>query len=304
MKRSWDDAVKEGDVSFAYEVFDLYLKRLDERTKLANKLIDSEHDFTVKEEMYIDGDDVEWAKNDKEIEDRWRKRIKYDLLALSLDDDKKEEAVKKLHTRYNSIQNSMNQTEKIEKLETYLTSLTHCFDPHSTYMSPQTLENFRISMELKLEGIGAALQWKDGYTVVQQIVPGGAADKDGRLKVGDTIIGVGQETGDIIDVVQLKLMKVVSFIRGKKGTIVRLKVKKDDSDESIVYDLTRQTIELKESAVKGKIIDTGSRIEGTNARIGVINVPSFYRDFRGAEAGGRKFQKYSQGCRKSHPVFF
>jgi carboxyl-terminal processing protease len=285
-----DDEVKKGDVKFAYQVFKIYLERLDQRTKLAHKYIDSEHDFTIQEKMYIDGDDVDWAKNEAEIYERWRKRIKYDLLSLSIEKTEKTEAIKKLHTRYDSIRNNMNQTEKIENLETYLTALTHCFDPHSTYMSPQTLENFRISMELKLEGIGAALRWKDGYTVVDQIVPGGAADKDGRLEVGDTIMGVGQETGDIIDVVQLKLMKVVSYIRGKKGTIVRLQVKKDGSDELLVYDLTRQTIELKEQAVKGKIIETGKRIEGTNARIGIINIPSFYRDFRGAESGTENFK--------------
>lgn len=285
-----DDEVKRGDVSFGYKVFQVYLKRLDERTELVHKLIDMDHDFTVDEKMYIDGDDVEWAKSEEEINERWRKRVKYDLLNLILDETEKEEAVKRLHTRYDSLRSTMNQTEKIENLETFLTALTHSFDPHSTYMSPQTLENFRISMELKLEGIGAALRWKDGYTVVEQIVPGGAADKDGRLKVGDTIVGVGQETGEIIDVIQMKLMKVVSYIRGKKGTVVRLQVKKDGTDELVVYDLTRQTIELKEQAVKGKIIETGDRIKGTNARIGVINVPSFYRDFRGAEAGADDFK--------------
>merc|ERR1712000_780138 len=182
--------------------------------------------------------------------------------------------------RYRNNLRTMAQTEKPEKLEMYLSALTHCFDPHSSYMSPQTLEDFRISMELSLDGIGAALRSEEGYTVVAEIVPGGAADADGRLKAGDKIVGVAQEDDEFVDVVEMKLSKVVRYIRGKRGTVVQLRVKKEKNNAMEVYKLTRKKIELSTSEVKGKIIDTGERLPGKTGRIGVISIPSFYRDVR------------------------
>lgn len=294
-----DDLLKEGSVEFAYETFDLYLKRLDERLAVATKIIDADHDFTVDESMIVDADDLDWAKSKSELDERWRKRIKYDLLNLKLDDTPLDEARERLHKRYHNIQSMAHQTEDSETLEMYLSALTHTFDPHSTYMSPETLEDFRIQMELSLEGIGAALKSEDGYTVVAQIVPGGAADKDGTLAVGDKITGVGQgEDGEIVDIIEMKLSKVVRLIRGKKGTIVRLQIKPADGGETKILKLTRQKIELKESAVNGEIIASPNRLAGRKLRIGVINIPSFYRDFRGAQRGVKDFKSTSRDVRK------
>ena len=280
-----DDALKAGNVSFASDTFNLYMARLGERMELVGRLIDAEYDFTIDEEIVVDPDDVDWAKSRDEVKDRWRKRIKYDLVTLKLDGTELAEARKRLRKRYHNIRQMMRQTEDAEKLEMYLTSLTHCLDPHSSYMSPQTLEQFRIDMELKLEGIGAALRNEDGYTVVAKIVEGGAADADGRLKVKDKIIGVDSNaSGEFIDIVEMKLSKVVRYIRGPKGTVVRLQVKKADTDEIAEYDLTRRTIKLTQAEVKGEIIEAQHRL-GRAGRIGVISIPSFYRDFRAAQAG-------------------
>src|SRR5690606_12047676 len=152
-----------------------------------------------------------------------------------------------------------------------LTTALMCLDPHSSYMSPSTLEDFNISMALSLDGIGAALRSEDGYTIVAEIVPGGAADKDGRLKVGDKIIGVGQEEGEIEDIVDLKLSKVVRKIRGERGSKVRLQVK-PETGEAQVYEMVRQKIELTESEVKGEIIESKDRVD-RSGRIGVIKIP-------------------------------
>lgn len=297
-----DDLLRAGDISFAYRAFDIYAARANERIAMAQKFIDAEHDFTAEEELEVDADKLPWASTEQEIQERWRKQIKYDLLAILLDDVKMEQARERLHKRYHTLGLAASQTEDSEKLEWYLTSLAHCFDPHSSYMSPQTREDFRISMELKLEGIGAALRSEDGYTIVANIVPGGAADKDGRLKKEDKIIGVDKGDGVMVDVVEMKLSKVVRMIRGKGGTVVRLKVrtpdKPDEKDpnkvikgEVKVYELTRQMIELTTSEVKGEIIQTGDRIQGTPAmKIGVISIPSFYRDFNGAQKGLDNFK--------------
>jgi carboxyl-terminal processing protease len=299
-----DDQVKLGKIDFAYHAFDTYLMRLEERIKLAHTLIDAEHDFTISEEMVVDDDNVDWAQTDDEINERWRKRIKFDLLSLKLEDTPLEEARTQLHKRYRNVLHTMRQTDDGETLEMYLSSLAHCFDPHSSYMSPERLEDFRISMELSLEGIGAALRSEYGMTVVDQIVPGGAADKDGRLKAGDKIVGVGQETGEIDDVVEMKLNRVVRRIRGRKGTIVRLQVKPADNTEVAVYELTRQKVELKSAEVKGEIINTADRLKGTGYRIGVINIPSFYRDFRGAQQGIENFRSTARDVRRVLQSFY
>lgn len=297
-KNQLDDKLTVGDVKFAYECFELYLKRLQERMDYAQQLVDVDHDYTVDESIVVDAKELDFAKDQSEMNERWRKRVKYDMLNLVLDDKKTDEARKQLHKRYSNNIKTMLQTENPEKLEMYLSALTHCFDPHSSYMSPQTLEDFRISMELSLDGIGAALRSEDGYTVVAEIVPGGAADADGRLKAGDKILAVAQDDGEFVDVVEMKLSKVVRYIRGKRGTIVQLRVKPEKSSASEVYKLTRQKIELSTSEVKGKIIESGDRIPGQTGRIGIISIPSFYRDFRGAQRGDENFKSTARDVRK------
>jgi carboxyl-terminal processing protease len=152
-------------------------------------------------------------------------------------------------------------------------------------MSPQTQEEFQIAIALNLDGIGASLRSEDGFTIVNEIVKPGAAAEDGRLKAGDKILAVGQETGEMVDVMEMKLSKVVRLIRGKRGTKVRLQVKKGDTGEVVLYELTRQKIELTNAEVKGEIIDTGERLGGRKGRVGVINIPSFYRDFQAFQDG-------------------
>jgi carboxyl-terminal processing protease len=302
---------KEGNVQFAYDTFELYRNRVRERMKLAHELIDARHDFTIDESMIIDSDQLDWTDSQKEIDERWRKRIKADILALKLEKEPMDKIKDRLHKRYRNVERSIRQMEKHEIFEMYLSSLTHAYDPHSSYMSPQTVEDFQIIMRLRLEGIGASLRSEDGYTVVANVVEGGAADKDKRLKVGDRIIAV-DEDGDgpkpWVDIVEMKLSKVVRYIRGHKGTKVRLKVKKADKvdkktgkitkGKTEIYDLTRREIQLKSSEVRGEIINSKDRVGGVDVKIGVINIPSFYRDFDGARLGVRDFKSTSADVKK------
>jgi carboxyl-terminal processing protease len=164
--------------------------------------------------------------------------------------------------------------------------LTTAFDPHTNYMSPKTTENFLIAMRLELDGIGAALQSIDGYTVVNKIVPGGAADKDGRLKVEDKVVAVGQgESGEMVDVVDMKLSEVVNMIRGKAGTIVRLEVVSVGGPEKKILNITRAKIELNDSAARAQVFEAGKKGDGTAYRVGVIDLPSFYADMAGTRRG-------------------
>lgn len=281
-----DDALKSGDVQFGYDVFKRYKERLVVQITKAHELIDAPHDYTVDETMVVKGDELPWARSQEEVDDRWRKRIKYDLLQMRLDNETDEEAKKRLHSRYKTVQRNIEQMKQSEVLEFYLTALTTCFDPHSTYMSPETAEDFDIQMRLSLDGIGASLRAEDGYTIVNQVMPGGPAGKDGRLKEKDKIIGVGQETGDIEEVFEVRLTEVVRKIRGKAGTKVRLRVQTALTGETVVYELVRDKVEIKESEAKGEIIETKDRT-GRSGKVGVISLPSFYHDF-GAEDGSGK----------------
>src|SRR5580704_13770831 len=304
------EKMKAGNVDFAYRAFDLFRQRVKERNAIAETLVDAKHDFTKDEGMVIDAEKLPWATADEDLRERWRKQVKYDLLSLKLEDTPDAEAKARLKKRYHLNVENWEQMEDGEKLELYLSALTHCLDPHSSYMSPQTRDEFRISMELRLQGIGAALKQEDGFTVVQKIVPGGAAEKDGRLKVGDKIIGVDSKgEGEITPVVEMKLTKVVRLIRGPRGTKVRLQVKtaehidtkdpsKNKKSQVAVYALTRRTIELTGQEVKGQIIQASDRVKGTPGRIGILNIPSFYRDFNGASSGEDDFKSTARDVQK------
>lgn len=312
-----DDQIKRGNINFAYDVFNTFLKRVDERVAEVDKLLDMKHDFTVDEEMITDRDAVHYPRDAAEAFDRWRKRVKYDLLVqkterveeqqeatdkprlIESEKDERQKAIEKLHRRYHSFAHRMHQTDRDELLEMYLTSLTSSYDPHTNYMSPSTLENFEIQMRLQLDGIGAALQSVDGYTIVSKIIPGGAADKDGRLKPKDQITGVGQGTdGEIVDVVDMKLSEVVALIRGKRRTIVRLKVKPADDETPQIYDITRAKIELKDSEARARVFEEGQKPDGKPYKIGVIDLPSFYMDMSAARLRLPNYKSTTRDVRK------
>lgn len=292
-----DDLVRRGDIGFAYEVFKRYLQRLDERVVLADQLLQEPQDFAVDEQMVVDRDTTTYAKSESESREKWRQKVKYDLLVLKADNAKKKEGervddpVKKLSTRYHSFARRMHQTDGDELLEMYLTSLTTSFDPHTSYMSRDTQENFNISLRLDLEGIGASLKAEDGYTVVHKIIPGGAAAKQGQLKEGDKIVAVAQgPEGELVDVVDVKLSDVVDLIRGKRGTVVRLKVEPAAGGDTRLIDITREKIELTDEQARWKIFDEGQKPGGQPYRLGYIKLPSFYMDMEGARRGNPNYR--------------
>jgi len=294
-----DDQFKRGDIQFAYTVFNRFLQRVDERVNMALALLDQPYDFSLDEEMIRDADATTFAKTPEEARERWRQRVKFDLLKETTDDVAQDKAVEKLRKRYSSIRKSWNQTDNDELLERYLSAMTTGFDPHSDYMSPSTLDNFNITMRLELDGIGASLRPEDGYTMVHSIIPGGAADKDGQLKPGDKIVGVGQGVdGPMEDVVDVKLNDVVEKIRGKRNTIVRLEVDPADESERKTYTITRDRIELKDSEARSEVIERGTKPDGKPYRIGVIQLPSFYMDMDGARLGLPTYKSTTRDVRR------
>jgi carboxyl-terminal processing protease len=295
--KNLDDQVREGNIDFARRVFERFLKRNDERYQTVLELLKQKFDFTVDEYLTDDPEKIDYPVDKKEADERWRKRIKVDLLQLRADKTDEAEAIRKLTVRYRDRNRMFHQFDSNELLEVYLSSLTRTFDPHSSYLSAKNLEDMlNQQLHLSLEGIGASLQSEDGYAVVKEVVPGMAADKDGRLQPEDKIVGIQKENGDEIDFVEKKLSDVVRYIRGPAGTTVRLIVQPAGTKERKIYELTRQKIELKEQHAKGKILET--KINGRPLKIGIINLPAFYGDTMALLRGDPNAVSATADCRK------
>jgi carboxyl-terminal processing protease len=315
-----DDMLKNKNTKFAYMVFKRFLQRVNERVAMIDELLDGEFDFTIDEEMVTDRDLRNYPTSEAEARDFWRKRIKYDLLVLKAEQLSEEskptesdaaaetapaaeekDPRERLRRRYSGFARRMEQVDNDELLESFLTAITNGYDPHTSYMSPSALKNFRIMMGLKLEGIGAQLRQDpdDGRIIVARIVPGGAADKAEELKAEDKIISVGQGTdGEMVDVVDMKLDDVVAMIRGKAGTTVRLGVIPASGGDPVVYNITRAEIDLKDSAAQAKVFEAKSGTEGNPYKIGMIDLPSFYMDMEAARRGDRNYRSTTRDVRK------
>lgn len=312
-----DDMAKNGDISFAYTVYQRQLERIRELMPYVHQMIDAAQDFSLDESIVTDKKTLTYAKTKEELLERWRKQIKYSILVLKsekiedkdtvssnpVDGDGTKIAISKepvtyksidevraqLHRRYKTLERSREQMDVYELLELYLSSLTESLDPHTNYMAPRSRANFDIALGLKLEGIGAQLKFEDGTTVISGVVPGGAAARDGRLKEGDSIVAVGQEgKPEMIDVLDMKLDDVVSLIRGPAGTKVRLSVKPKVGDPKII-EIVRAKIELADAAARGEVLQRGVKADGTPYRVGYIDLPSFYLDM---EQARRKSSNY------------
>lgn len=294
-----DDMLSRGETGFAHTVFERFLNRVDERIAQVNEILKEEHDFTADEKLTTDRDLLRYPKTAEEAADRWRKRIKYDLLVQKTDDVTGEEAIKKLSRRYESFAKRMHQFDDDDLMGMYLTSITSSYDPHTSYMSPAEYTNFLIQMRLELDGIGAALRSTDGQTIVTKIIPGGAADKHAKLKPEDQVVAVGQgEDGELVDILDMNLNEVVEMIRGKAGTKVRLSVIPAGSNEVLNYTITRARIELKDSEARGVIFEKGKKENGEPLKIGVIDLPSFYMDMDGARSGVVDYKSTTRDVRR------
>lgn len=284
-----DDFIKRRDAEVAFEIFKIFRQRLSERTDYAMKLIDTDFDFEVDETINIDRDSYQWAKDTKALEETWAKRIKNDTLQGLMAETPIDEIRENLKRRYERQADVVYQLKADEVFEYFMNAFTRDHGPHTTYMSHVTAENFDISLSLQLQGIGAALQSDEDYTVINRIIKGGPAEKDGTIQTEDKIIAVGQETGEMVNVIGWRLMDVVQMIRGDKGTTVKLDVlPADDAPGSPPerVELVRDIIQLEDQAVKLSHIEVP---EGDQKhKYSVISIPSFYSNADIARQTGGK----------------
>ncbi len=298
-----DDLGRQGELSPAFEIFDQYERRATERledviTNMASIL--GQLDFDRDE--YIDSDPTErdWAADVPELDDRWRKRLKNQVLALRLAEKDPEEIAPTLVKRYENQRNRLSQYNEQDVFAVYANALTSQFDPHTSYFSPRRAENFDIDMRLSLEGIGAVLQNEDEYVKVVRVVPAGPADKQSDLKAAELIIAVGQgKAGPMTDVIGWRLDDVVDLVRGKKGTVVRLDVipAAGRADEARRLTITRNEVQLEEQAAQSKIIEIND-LDSTPRKVGVIDIPAFYLDFEAYRKGDPDFRSTTRDVAK------
>ncbi len=291
-----DDSLKTPDLTPVFTMFRLFRKRVQERVVYALNLLGQDFDFSIDEDFEFDRSKSSWL-DQVALDDVWRKRVKNDYLNLKLTEKTPDEISEILEKRYKRLQTSTLQYNANDIFQIFANAYTMSIEPHTSYFSPRTSENFDISMSLSLEGIGAVLRGETDYTEVQSIVPGGPADLSGQLHDLDKIVGVGQEAeGEIVDVIGWRLDDVVDLIRGPKGTVVRLEVLPNDAGTdgpSQVITITRDEIKLEEQAAKYEVIELENK-----QRIGVITVPTFYSDFAAQARGEPDYRSTTRDVRK------
>src|SRR5215510_8288633 len=241
-----DDDILLGNLKPAYEIYDLYQKRVDERVAKIKELLKQPTDFKTDATVELRREKAPWPKDAAEADELWRGRISSELLQEKLSEHPIEPGPQLVGRRYDRIARNVHEENREEQMKLYLDALAQSYDPHSEYLSKADFKNFNIQMGLKLVGIGAMLRTEDGYAKIESLVPGGPAQTDGRLKVGDRISAVGQGSGEYVDVRDMRLDKVVEMIRGKKGTKVRLlAIPANAPDPS-----QRKTVELVRDEIK------------------------------------------------------
>jgi carboxyl-terminal processing protease len=298
-----DNAGRAGDLEPAFTIFNNFHDELKDRlTEILETLPQTlgSFDYEVEEYLEIDRSAMPWAKNDTELDERWRKRLKNQALSLLLAEKAPAEIPETLERRYQNQLKRLAQYNAQDVFQIYANTLAEQYDPHTNYFSPRRAENFDINMSLSFEGIGAILQIDDEYAKVTRLVPAGPADKQGGLRPSDLIMGVGQgETGPIEDVIGWRLDEIVDLIRGPRDTTVRLEVipDKGKTDQRRVVPIRRNEVKLEEQAAQKEIIEFTDEEDQTH-RVGVIDIPAFYIDFEAYRQGDKLYRSTTRDVKK------
>ncbi len=270
-----------GRLDPAFDIFEVYETRAKARTQWVFDRLDQNFDLTEKDSYLFDRKDAPWPADQAESDALWERRIKFELLQEVLNDKTLDEAKEVVRKRYTRMLKTLADFESIDLIERFLGAITQLYDPHSTYFSADTYEDFSINMRLQLFGIGALLGLEDDLCVIKEIIPGGPADLNKQLKPNDKIIAVAQDGAEPIEIIGMKLRKIVEMIRGPKDTKVRLIVQPADAADSSARReiiITRDVVNLDSARAYGAIfqVPVSDDKDSEKLPIGVINLPTFY----------------------------
>jgi len=296
----FDDMIRDGDVDPAFAIFARFQQRNRERIKFAISQLDKEPDWTLNETFEFDREKAPWAASQAELDDWWRKRVKNDALSLLLTGKSWDEATKLLKKRYETTLKRIDQVSADDVFESLMNSYARAYDPHSSYFSPRSSEEYRIQMSLNYDGIGASLQLIDDYVTIMNVIEGGPAAVAGTLSVKDRITGVGQgKEGPVTDVLGWRIDDVVQLIRGRAGTQVRLQVlpagaAPGSAEKTLEFTRNKVTLEAQAAQKELRTLKRGDK----EYKVGIINVPAFYQDVEAQNAGDKEYRSTTRDVRR------
>ncbi len=292
IRTRFDDAIRNENISLPFAIYGVYQNRFADRIAYARELLKTTPDFTKDERFQLDREKAAWPKDEAEVRDLWRKRVKNDWLRLKLAGKDEKGIRETLDKRYENYATRVGKVDGEDVFQLFMNSYATSIEPHTNYLGPRSADNFDIAMRLSLEGIGAVLQSRDEYTVIREIVPGSPIALNGKLKVGDRIVGVGQgDTPGFTEVLGWRIDDVVQLIRGPKDSVVRLDVLPADAGpdgKHLNVSLTRKKINMEEQAAKKSIIEVQDG--ALKRRVGVIALPTFYLDFEARRRGDKDYK--------------
>jgi len=287
-----DDAFRIGDLSGPFYIFNVYLKRYNERMNYSLSLINTAFNFNENDSYVYDREKMPWITNTTALNDVWKKRVKYDLLNLKIASSDQAKNVETLKKRYENLLSQAAKFNNQDVFQIMMDAFTEAIDPHTNYFNPSNADRFNQEMSRSIEGIGATLQLENEVTKIVSIVPGGPAFKSKALNPGDRIVAVAQGVdGEFVDIVGWRIDNAVSKIKGPKGTTVRLKVipvGQELSSKPVVITLVREKVILEEQSAKKSVKTINS--DGKLYKIGIIQVPAFYADFKALNAGDKNYK--------------
>ena len=301
IERSMSDNKDDFDIELGYELINLYFEKLIQFSRFQIELVENnEFDFFKDEYLDIFYEDNKWALTPEDLEELWRLETKNDLLIASTSDSSSSKPKDDLIKRYENRIRRIHQQKEEDIFSLAMNTLSNQFDPHSSYLSPRSAEDFDLNMSLKLNGIGALLGVEDDYTKIISLVPGGPAEKSGKIKPEDRIVKIRQDDSEqFIDVVGWRIDEVVDLIRGEAGTGVEIEFISfnSETDSSKLVTLKREEIKLEDRAAKSEIININDN------KIGIIDLPSFYIDFDEYQKRNKDFKSSSNDIKKILKVF-
>ena len=302
-KTQFDDFLKSGDLDPGFTIYKRYLDRVKSRLDFAlaelGKGVDK-MDFTGHETLAVDRKDAPWITTEADLDNLWRKRVMDEVLRMKIAGKDNKQIQDTLTKRYKNQLARLDQTRSEDIFQAYINTFAQSYDPHTNYLSPDSAENFDINMSLSLEGIGAVLQSDNDQVKVVRLVPAGPADKTKQIAPSDKIIGVAQGDKEMVDVVGWRLDEVVKLIRGAKGSVVRLEViphtNAPNDQTSKIVSITREAVKLEEQAAKKSILHLTEN--GKEYKLGVIDIPAFYLDFKAFRAGDPDYKSTTRDVKK------
>lgn len=294
-----DDALINGDLAPAYEIYNVFRKRYDERSNFVKETLKTPFNFSTDETFNTDREKAAWPKDKEEQNDIWRKILKNQALELKLAGQKDSTVTNTMTTRYKNLDKIIGRVKSEDVFQMYMNSFAEALDPHTNYLSPKASAQFNQEMSQSLEGIGAMLREDGDYIKIVDIVPGGPAFKSNKFTKEDKIVGVAQGDGPMVSIVGYQVDDAVKLIKGPKGTVVRLQIRSATalpSEAPKEIRLVREKIKLEDQRAKKEIIEITEN--GKPYKIGVIMIPLFYRDFDGARRKEANFSSTTGDVKK------